>query len=249
MLRFWRRKTILGFTAIEIAMVATVIALLAMIVLPLFRKRTDEAKLVAAQDDMRGLRDALILANADSEKWFRLQDLDNTQQYNEPAQNPDLEVPLCTWNIPLTPAERLALATEERWVGPYASVSRIVYLGEINLNFPLPPEIAATAKYVPKPYLFRTYGGASNEGPILTLPGEDVGLDKIPVDPWGNPYIFFGPGTLGERSTETDYSNAVIYSLGPNGAPGDLTAGITNSFYYTREAGILGSYDDLSVTF
>ncbi len=244
MLQHWHKKSILGFTAIEIAMVATVIAILALIVLPLFRKRSEEAKLVAAQDDMRGLRSALVLANADTNWWFRLQDLDNTMQYNSPPLNPDTEVPLCIWNRELQFGERQSLATEERWQGPYTSVSRYVYLAEINSDYTLPAEYQETATFNYKPYLFY-----SNGGPILDL-DDDSGLDKLPVDPWGNPYLFFGPGRLGIRSNETSYSNAVIYSLGPNGAPGNVTgSGVTNSLYYTRESGVLGTGDDLFLTF
>ena len=37
-------------------------------------------------------------------------------------------------------------------------------------------------------------------------------LDKVPVDPWGKPYIYRFPGTNG-----TDYD---LYSLGPDGREG-----------------------------
>jgi len=246
-LSYWQRKKILGFTAIEIAMVATVIAILALIILPLFRKRTEDAKLVAARDDMRSLRAALILANADTDWWFRLQDLDNTTEYNSPPIHPELEVPQAIWNRRLSPAERQALATEERWTGPYASFSRFVYLAQINWDYPqLPPEYQLT--YVDKRYLFHLPG--SNGGPILHLgPPDDSRYDKIPVDPWGNPYLFFGPGKLDMPAAETEYSDAVIYSLGPNGVPGNITSGATNYINYLRETGILGTGDDLSLHF
>jgi type II secretory pathway pseudopilin PulG len=225
-------------------MVATIIAILAMIVLPLFRKRTEDAKLVAAQDDMRGLRAALVLANADSDKWFRLQDLDNSSIYNEPAVNPDEEVPIAVWNRQLTFTEREALSTEDRWIGPYDSVSRYVYLFQINTAYAVPTGYSNLQRS-DKPWLFRNRDG----GPILDL-AADSSLDKIPTDPWGNPYLFFGPGQLGESpGSETDFSNAIIYSMGPNGVPGDITTGITNASNYTREAGYLGKGDDLSLAF
>ena len=41
-----------GFTAIEIAMVAAVIAILSLIVLPIFRNRVEDAKIAAAQADL-----------------------------------------------------------------------------------------------------------------------------------------------------------------------------------------------------
>lgn len=241
-----KRNKVLGFTAIEIAMVATVIAILALIVLPLFRKRTDEAKIVAAKDDLRSLRDALVMANAYTDQWFRLQDLDNGQTYNEPPLNPDTEVPIAYWNREITVFERSQLTmghSDKRWTGPYASLPRSAYLGELNPNFVLPPQYQANARYNYRPELFR-----SNNGPILDLIGRDSPLDKIPVDPWGNPYIFFAPGKIGiSPATETDYSNAVIYSLGPNGVPGNVQT--TNPYYYLREAGYLGLGDDLYISF
>lgn len=233
MLKHWHKKNILGFTAIEIAMVATIIAILALIVLPLFRKRTEESKVVAAQDDMRSLRAALVLANADSDWWFRLQDLDN----------PDADVPIAIWNRALTPTEQDVLASEERWIGPYDSVSRFVYLFQIHDGYSVPTGYETLLRN-PKPWLFRTNGG-----PILDLSADDE-LDKLPTDPWGNTYLFFGPGLLGIRpASETSYGDAVLYSLGPNGVPGDNTAGATNSYNYTREAGYLGTVDDLSLHF
>ena len=88
-----------GFTAVEIAMVATVIAILALLILPLFRTRTEEAKITAARDDMRSLAIAQMAAMADTGYYFRPQDLDNTQQVYEllfPLTHtaPDVPTPL-----------------------------------------------------------------------------------------------------------------------------------------------------------
>ncbi len=55
----------------------------------------------------------------------------------------------------------------------------------------------------------------------------------IPIDPWGNPYLFFPP------SGETNYTNAVIYSMGPNGAPGngETLDGVAGNRYLRPPAG------------
>ncbi|MCA1805992.1 MAG: type II secretion system major pseudopilin GspG [Xanthomonadaceae bacterium] len=44
-------------------------------------------------------------------------------------------------------------------------------------------------------------------------------LDRLPVDPWGNPYQFLSPGTHGSID---------IYSLGPDGVPSDDDIGNWN---------------------
>jgi len=223
----WLKKKRAGFTAIEIAMVATIIAILALIILPLFRKRAEEAKVTAALDDMRGLRDALILANAETSLWFRTQDLDNTSTYNSPPLEPDKEVPIASWNEALTFSQRLTLANEEKWQGPYVSAPRFLYLAQINPDFPqLPPDY----------------------GEVTEI--DDSEYDKLPSDPWGNPYLFFGIGKLDpDSAAESSYSDCVIFSVGPNGVPGNQITGGTNPYYYTRSAGILGTGDDLALYF
>lgn len=226
-----------GFTAIEIAMVATVIAILALIILPLFRKRTEQARLVAARDDMLSIAKAQILANADTDRYFRLQDLDNTVNYNDPPLDPATEVPVAEWNWPLTDIERVTLAQPERWQGPYYSVQSYTNLANLILA---------------RPELVRLY--PNDGGPILYFQDaniqDDLNDDKLPIDPWGNPYIFFGPGQLRvDPANETDYGNAVVYSLGPDGLPGDGTADPLDPQNYKRERGILGSGDDLKLEF
>ena len=56
-----------GFTAMEITMVATIIAIIALLILPLFRARTDEAKEVAARDEIDSIVKAEVLVNADTQ--------------------------------------------------------------------------------------------------------------------------------------------------------------------------------------
>ena len=46
-------RTERGFTAVELSMVVTVIAILALLILPLFQRQTDEARITAAQGDIR----------------------------------------------------------------------------------------------------------------------------------------------------------------------------------------------------
>ena len=50
--------------------------------------------------------------------------------------------------------------------------------------------------------------------------------NNYPIDPWGNPYIFFGPGRINTApggspaitpANETNFGNAIVYSMGPDG--------------------------------
>lgn len=253
MLTKLRNKKILGFTAIEISMVATVIAILALLILPLFRKRSEDAKKVAANDDLQSLMKALILANADTDQWFRLQDLDNTSQYNQTPLDSGTEVPVAYWNKAISVNERQSLATPERWQGPY-----IAYAKGSRYNF-----IYYSNAIYAKPFLFKepNVEGPIFNGPYLipdtygsTLPPDD---DKLPKDPWGNPYLFFGPGnvTWGQPAAQTTYGHAVIYCLGPNGFPGNNELGASTASSYFRYTGfpsdpnLLGNGDDFFVIF
>jgi prepilin-type N-terminal cleavage/methylation domain-containing protein len=264
-----------GFTAIEVAMVATVIAILALIVLPLFRNRVDEAKIAAAKADLASLMKAEILAQADTGHYFRLEDLDNVAT-NTPATPPTLgitiETPPTYFNPPgqvtpqaalsprgLTILEWRALGgpqTAPNFKGPYTAFSRNLSYNDLR-NTPIGL------------YLLRSLtGSTSNYAAIRDLPqgglppGSDPQLfdslsNRYPIDPWGNPYLFFPP------TGETAYNYSSIFSLGPDGLPADeatrtaLGVGTLNYQHFTREGvdrtnpndDLLGKGDDLEVRF
>lgn len=225
------KKCLKAFTAVEVTMVAAVIAILALIILPLFQKRADKARIAAVQDDLAGLAKAEILANADTDWYFRLQDLDNTKLYPGTANQINLAVPYAVWDRALTTIEREVL--QRRWEGPYIAVqtrtSALVGVARLNWN----------------PAFFSP--NAQGKNPILLL-SFDNDDDKIPIDPWGGPYIFFA-------SSETDYnyqfSNCVIYSMGPDGLPGDGTMGIGGDTLIRDFTDIftLGNGDDFKYVF
>lgn len=232
-----------GFTAVEMSMVVTVIAILALLILPLFQKQTEEARLTAAEGDIREMAIAMQLVNAHTERWFTLSSLDNTDNYNTTTVRPDIDVPLVTWNDALTAQERANLVT--RWQGPYMSYRRSISADEL---FSLRPEY------------FRWQAGApingGLQGPInqqvnTAFGGVDFGPDRIPLDPWGNPYIFYGPdyyhlptGVGGAFAPETRFRNTLFVSFGPNGFPGDLPGPVT-AIDLMRESGFVGTGDDV----
>ncbi len=251
LMRWQRGQTPKGFTAMEIAMVASVIALFALLVLPLFRNRVDEAKIAAAQADLTSLMKAEILAHADTGYYFRLEDLDNVVN-NAPNPLPGgwsgvtIEVPPLVYvagadnRTPrnLTLQEWYALAgttASPKWKGPYVTMNRVITYGELRSQGSI---------------LLRSVNGGAYS-PIRDIPAGGVGggdpnlydsnLNRIPIDPWGNPYLFFPP------TNETNFNYCSIYSLGPDGLPGNSQA--FTLFNLLRENGILGTGDDLEVRF
>ncbi|HOE63817.1 MAG TPA: prepilin-type N-terminal cleavage/methylation domain-containing protein [Candidatus Sumerlaeota bacterium] len=224
-----------GFTAVEVTMVAAVIAILALIILPLFQKRAEKAKIAAAQDDLQGLAKAEILANADTDWYFRLQDLDNTKLYPGTPDERDVSVPHALWDRFLDVTNREILA--RRWEGPYIAIQT---LSSTKL---------ATALADWDPAFFQQ--NAQGWYPIPVYSGIDNGDDNIPKDPWGGPYIFFAPGETNYGGSTFRYANAVIYSMGPNGLPGDGSLGV-NSGSLVRDSthpGALGNGDDYKFVF
>ena len=237
-----------GFTAIEISMVVTVIAILALLILPLFRDRVEAARRAAAQDEMQTLMKAEVLAYADTRSYFRLQDLDNTTEYNDPPLRPDQEVPIAQWNRPFSAVERARLRPgfPTSWKGPYISMGRFKYM-----------DLQSAVGSVPEFF----WSNPGRGGPIMDLQpgvawvgplGPDSPDDKVLIDPWGTPYLFFGTGKLNEEggaytAQESSFGNAAIYCLGTNGTPGNQLT--LNAQELLREFGIIGTGDDFVVFF
>ena len=246
-----------GFTAIEISMVVTVIAILALMILPLFRDRIEAARKAGAQDELLTLMKAETLAHADTGWYFRLQDLDNTTLYNDPPVRGDEGVPVCSWNRPFTPEERRRLQSgSNTWKGPYISISRFHFM---ELRDATGVSGGTIGEF------FWSYTGRG--GPIMDLTGTnwwpniswyqvwDPLDDKILTDSWGTPYLFFGTGRLMEEGgiypppNETPFGNAAIYCLGPDGMPGNAVPYQGNAWTLLRESGIIGTGDDYYVFF
>jgi type II secretory pathway pseudopilin PulG len=236
-----RRKRRLGFTAIELTAVASIIALLALILVPILRGRLANARFTATQDDMRSIEIAQMLANAENSAFFRLSDLDNPQN----------EIPMALWNIPLDPVNDINIFTAfaESWNGPYITYNntRFITLAQLTVGWP---------------ELVRVNGGPGN-GPILVLqqgvvdpitllPRDELG-QRHPIDAWNAPFIFFAPEPFGPLAgniaigQESNFSVAVVYSLGPNRRAGDLLN--PTAVHYFRESGVLGTGDDLTRIF
>ncbi|MCX7048848.1 MAG: prepilin-type N-terminal cleavage/methylation domain-containing protein [Candidatus Sumerlaeota bacterium] len=246
-----------GFTAVEVTMVAAVIAILTLIALPMFRARIEESRRKAAMDEMSQIAKAEELAYAETGYHYRLNDLDNTTQFTDTDTSAPMAVPLFTWNrrLLLNPyGERWQLCHSDRgWNGPYMSFRKFEWLDRLWNKF--------------DKAMFTIVGNPACQGPIFLYDppgGQDLyqdparNSDIYPLDPWGNPYLFFGIGALHPGSggpDALDFPKCAVYSMGPNGQPGDGTPPITSPNYWRYPViaypgpNCLGLGDDLSFEF
>lgn len=271
-----------GFTAIELTAVATIITILALILLPIVRKRVDQARLVAAEDDMRTIEIAQVLARADTGQFFRISDLDNP-----PVDAEDLAdavasgqetrmdalmglLPAAYWNRPVPDFALNGTETSfdirshplvSKWTGPYTRFS--------NTKFQSLEALVAA-----RPQMFRSVNIGVDPavdlpldttnglgGPILIIRNalasgvqdDIIGGETTAIDPWGAPYVFFGPERVqtnlpvGIEGNESNFGIAAVYTLGPDGLPGD--GQLNNETLYYREQGVIGTGDDIGRTF
>ena len=126
-------KTAGGFTLLEVMVVVVILGILAALVVPKIISRPDEARVIAAKQDIASLMQALKLYRLDNQRY------------------PTTEQGLQALTAPPTTA-------------------------------PLPPNWNA--------------GGY---------------VERLPRDPWGNPYQYLNPGV---------HSEIDIFSFGADGAPG-----------------------------
>ncbi|MFP4379026.1 MAG: hypothetical protein ACLFUS_00875 [Candidatus Sumerlaeia bacterium] len=259
----------LGFSAVEIIAVATVIAILAMILVPMLRDRIEKAKIQATKDEMRNIALAIGLAQAKTGKYFRLQDLDNLGQepsaLNDTTDDMSALVPFFAYDSAgnLVRVSRSVLANT--WEGPFTNVQNFTTIEELNT---IRPSIISRFDVTdPGP----TYDliSATSDGPISWFedtaePDRDEDQDTYPLDPWGNPYLFFvsvgeiQPNTLGggtlplypDAKTINFHGRPVIFSMGPNGMPGNLSNASSSQYKpwnnpTVDDDGHLGFGDDL----
>lgn len=229
------RRPDAGFTAVEMAMVATVIAIIALLILPIFRQRAEAARLAAVNDELASLAKVQLLAEADTGLQFRLQDLDNGQGLSGGVSLAEA-TPLAAWNGTLETVVPIARVTlDGNWQGPYAAPKNYRLVGAIAAD-------GFLRNYI--------YQGNGTPGFIYVVgngfqPAYTGGLeddlsalgDRYPVDPWGQPYIFYGQGRFPANSTDTTestFNTSVLYSLGPDGIPGTDTAPFQRADSYRR---------------
>lgn len=215
-----------GFTAVEVAMVATVIAILALLALPLFRNRAEEAREAAVYDELSSLAKMQLLAEADIGFQVRLQDLLKPELDSaDPANNT-----IKRWNgIDIVNPTLLA-----NWKGPYVALSTRnaipvndlvdYWYSDVDLNG----------------FIYVVGNGGSRNANTGELQ-DNVLEDLYPIDPWGNPYVFFGKGNLIDlvaNPSETNFNTSILVSFGPDGIVGNAGDILANPNAYRRYNGV-----------
>lgn len=224
-----------GFSAVEIIAVATIITILAMILIPMLRGRVEDSKLKAAQDELSQLSKIVELAFADTDRYFRLQDLDNAGNMVDMNDDRTATVPFVQYKtlndgyifIELTQGQRVAIS--HMWKGPYTAFYKNSSIADLRTE---------------RPNIIND-GGVDGGAPIAVYTDEEE--DLYPLDPWGNPYLFFPfvETVYNSGGTETNYhGRPVIFSMGPDGMPGELTTANPDD-YLPSATGALGTGDDL----
>jgi hypothetical protein len=238
-----------------------------MLLVPMLKDRVEKSKVQAAQDEMRNIALSISLAYAQTNRYFRLQDLDNLSQ--KPTEVNDITdelfsmVPIVYYDHnPSSPsfgqlfrASRPLVA--RTWEGPYTNVQKSARISELNA---IRPNILSR---------FDLSSGAvyditlATAGPIAWF--EDGARseedDLYPLDPWGNPYLFFpavgsleptlaGPVSYPDAKNINFHNRPAIFCMGPNGMPGNLADANASEYKpennpSTANDGHLGFGDDL----
>jgi len=239
---------------VEIAMVATVIAILALLVLPLYRARVTEAKISAARDEVSSIAKSQLLAEADIGYHVRLQDLDNGRGADAVnTNNVHLLPPIAVWNGtlngPSTPVVGMVNVNRDtvvkNWLGPYGALTSYAVVAELSDYWY--NDSTGTG-------FINVVGGSGAFPSHPTAGGDNPDMDRYPVDPWDSPYAFFGQGRFPANDPlESEFNYSVIVSFGPNGVVADDADIATNPSAYRRynptdpsETGLIG--DETLVT-
>ncbi len=205
-------------------MVATVIAILALLVLPLYRKRVQEAREVAARDEVASIAKGQLLAEADLGYQIRLQDMDNGEEIEGvdlDGSNVDIYPPIAAWNgtLQVVRQDRNRVSTVKFWHGPYASLNNYALVDDLQeywYDSPIAGPVNAGFIYV----VDGTASGPSFPGPSGPV-NDNTAEDRYPLDPWGTPYAFYGPGRFPHNNpdnSESTFNFSIVVSFGPDGA-------------------------------
>jgi type II secretory pathway pseudopilin PulG len=257
------RRSRSGFTMVEIVIAFLIIAILTAVMVPTMTKRSDDAKIVATQDDLRRLADAEERCSVDIGYVVRLYALNdgsrsdgiaNTDPANQLSGLLDNSVSLNNIYSSNNPTY-LFISTSTQGFLPSAT--------QDNLFHNLTTGMTSSGS---------SYGSvASWHGPYLNWT-RDANKNDWPDDVWGNDYLFFSvngviappsgsdttdfsypfkptykfpTGTGKDYPAEKIFDRFTILSLGPNGMPGDGSGDTTTP----ASPGNFGKGDDIYISF
>lgn len=231
------RKGRRGFSAVELVAVSTIIAILSMILVQSLQNHVEKARLARVYTDLGEIRDIESLIFAQTSRFARLQDLDNTEIYttDTTAALMNVEVPGLFYSpavedvtadplIELDPTDdvinRFRSTISKKWTGPYTNFTEYITMKEIESDMS---------------WLLSTNGGPIfYDTEIGAGTVEDVEDDRYPLDPWGSPYIFVPRYHIDTAAGVDDVViGGRVYSMGPDGYPGDA-----NRFFDGTDASV-----------
>ena len=192
---------------------------------------------MAVDDEMGNMVKFISLAFAETGKYVRLQDFDNTSE-------------LALTEDEMHPRERSALVRFRQYGSRLhpthreparrsgEAVERTVHA------VPEREEVRDHRRHEDRHILGQDAHLWHEQRARLPWPATDEDADdRYPLDPWGNPYFYFPP--------ETQWKTTLIFSMGPDGLPGSETAPDDTDYYpeeRTRASanpGLLGTSDDI----
>jgi len=217
------KKTKGGFTIIELIISVIIIGILVAIIIPVYVTRADEARLSAAQQDLDALQNAQQHAAIDTGYFYRLYVLDDTRGGDgvAPSNLANDRVDGIRDEALRTDVTNPKLLFIDTKTGLFLSGGNAIFdrmaQNETSFNWNGP--------YVNIP---RKSG---LKYPVANVPA------GTPLDPWGNPYLFFTKeglvndrdgvisttyiGLDGNSYNTVRFDRPTILSLGPNGVPGN----------------------------
>jgi prepilin-type N-terminal cleavage/methylation domain-containing protein len=225
-----------GFSIMEVLVAVMIIGVLAVILVPVLTTRAREARVAACESELQALAEAQKTAAIHTGYFLRLYALDDLpgsavippgaagvdrivdEALNMSVSNPTqmfIDPSAKAFNnvLSIAPFAKILQESEYGWKGPFCNIKR-----DEKPNESWPPRDMSTGGW--------------------TLPTH---IHGIPNDPWGNDYLLFTrwgliqepKGSLWSDPVSVDaidYSTVVfdrptILSLGPDGKPGNGTAG------------------------
>ncbi len=221
-----------GFTIIELIISVIIIGILVAIIIPVYVTRADEARLSACLQDLEALQTAQQHAAIDTGYFYRLYVLDDVSGGDGiPASN-------------LT-GDRVDGIRDEA-LRTDVSNQKFLFIDTKNGTF-VPGGAGIFDRMAQNETSFNWNGPyvnvAHKSGAKHPIAGQPAGL---PLDPWGQPYLFFTKEGLvndrdgvisttfvaqdGNSYPTQRFDRPTILSLGPNGVPGN-GAGSSEPFF------------------